>query len=85
MIEQQQGDQQDQSDADAPADQFFLDRQQWFDRGTLHFALHIRAATWHIPFDFSPTQLVSGGFTPAKNSQEITSPTQITKPKRLTR
>ena len=33
----------------------------------------------------SVAQLASGGFTPLKNSHEITNPTQITKPNRLTK
>ncbi len=74
MAEQQQDDEQDQSRPKAPADQLFLDGQQRLD-GIVDFRFEIFLRHF---LDFP--QPTSGGLTPAKNSQDMTSPTQMTKP-----
>src|SRR5262249_23134706 len=65
------------------ADQLLLDRKQRFDRRLAQLFGNIGLRHNGTPsFD---RQLASGGLTPLKNSHEISSPTQITKPNRLTR
>ena len=80
VVDDGEDDEQRDADAQAPADQLLLDRQQRLDLRFAKFLAEILFATL-----FVLTQLASGGFTPAKNSHEIRSPTQITKPNRLTR
>src|SRR5207248_10967668 len=71
---------QHQPSPQAPADQLFLDGQQRLDRHLAHFF-----ADFGLLHDLSPFQpAASGGFTPPKNTHEITSPTQMTKPNRHT-
>src|ERR1700722_9511539 len=81
VIDCDQDHQQHDAEAEAPADQLLLDRQQRLDR-RVDFVLEVRL---RHGFSLSIDQLASGGLKPLKNSQEIKSPTQITNPNRLTK
>jgi hypothetical protein len=82
MIDDRKDDEKRDADAKAPADELFLDRQE---RLGFDFAELIAKIGFRHEAILSTCQLASGGFTPLKKSQEISSPTQITKPNRLTR
>src|SRR5581483_298476 len=77
VIDDGEHDEQRDADAEAPGDQFLLDRQQRLGFGLGKFAGDIRFAHGNL------LQLASGGLMPAKNSHEISRPTQMTKPNRL--
>src|SRR5262245_54084335 len=83
LVDQGQDDQEDEAGAEAPADQLLLDRQQRLVLGLLELAADI--VLRHCKLAPLKDQLASGGLMPLKNSQEISRPTQITKPNRLTK
>src|SRR5581483_9865704 len=72
VIDDSEDDEKADADSEAPADQLLLDRQQPFGLGLVQFLGDIRLR--HLLC--SQTQPANGGFTPAKNSQEIKSPTR---------
>jgi hypothetical protein len=82
MVDHHQDDQEHETDPEAPADQLLLDRQQRLDRSVEELLADIRLRHRGFPF---AAQVAKGGLTPLKNSQEMISPTQITKPNRLSR
>jgi hypothetical protein len=52
MVERDQNDQQPNAEAEAPADQLFLDRQQRFHRGCLELILKVLLR--HRVFPYAP-------------------------------
>src|SRR5262245_54135044 len=82
LVDQRQNDHEDEAGAEAPADQLLLDRQQRLVLGLLELATDI--VLRHCKRAPLKDQPASGGLMPLKNSQEISRPTQITKPNRLT-
>ena len=82
MIDNRKDDKEHDTDAKAPADELFLDRQEWLGFDFAEFVAKIGFRHDGYP---STCQLASGGLTPLKKTQEIRSPTQLTKPNRLTR
>ena len=79
MVDDHEDHQEGQPSAEAPADQFLFDRKQRLFRAVSQ--LFMKFGMGH---DFV-LQAASGGLMPAKNSHEISNPTQITKPNRLTK
>jgi hypothetical protein len=80
IVEQRQGEQKNEPRSETEADELLLDRQQRLRRSLSKFGVDI-GLRHGVPF--SEDQPASGGLMPAKNSQEISKPTQITKPNRL--
>src|SRR5262245_37247372 len=79
VIDRDQDDNEHQPKAKAEADQLLLDGQQGLGQ------LRDFISEVGLRHDVCSRQLASGGLKPAKNSQEINRPTQITKPNRLTK
>jgi hypothetical protein len=75
MVDCGEGDQQGDAQPQASADQLLLDRQQRLGLGGAQFLADVV-----VRHDGAfPVQPTVGGVIPPKNSQEIASPTQITK------
>ena len=81
MADRCEHDQQEESDSEAPPDEFLLNRQQRLVRSFSQLGRDVGLRHGCAP---NNGQLASGGLTPLKNSQEISKPTQITNPNRLT-
>ena len=82
MIDENKYRQKDNPDPEAPADQFFFNWQERLEGRVLKLALNVGLCHRILLIE---VQLAKGGLTPAKNSQEIINPTQITNPNKLSK
>src|SRR5258707_13976947 len=80
IVDDREHDQKDEPNPEAKADELLLDRQQRLGRSPFKLRADIGLRHGYAPRNVQPA---SGGLMPLKNSQEISRPTQITKPNRL--